>query len=603
MTAQIAKPWHDGEIRMHKKMGLLEHDNPVASSLTQKAAYSIQSAPLLAVGAIDGEGRPWTTVWGGGPGLGQPLGGSMVGVKTPVDALHDPVVQLLSSPRAGETGTAGPQSNAGKLMGGLIINLDTRKRDKLAGKMVAGAIATLEDDANGEAQAQAQYVFLIEESIGNCPKYLNRKDIRPAATHAKVLSDSPQLSKDAIEVIAKTDLFFVSSTQDYKDMDTNHRGGPIGFVRVTEDQEGSSVIVWPEYSGNRLYQTLGNLEITPLAGLVFPDFETGDVLYVTGKTETLVGKEANAVIPRSNLAVKLTVTAAKLVGEGLPFRGVPVEQSPYNPRLRPLAVEARLEFEPDKSATNSVKLLEQTPLTPTISRFRFSTNNPATYKAGQWVALDFSDELDIGYSHMRNDDPTSINDDFIRTFTVSSPPHPYKDLSDDNFEITARSVGSVTRFMFRQQARNGLEVSMRGFGGSFKIEQESGVTTPFIAGGVGITPVLAFLPSRDMSRFRLFWTLHIDDVNLAIDTVQRHPSLAKASEIYLTGIKDEESAGSKIEPLLHAGVSVQRRRLAKPDLNREDLGSIWHVCVGTGLRKTLLEWLSGKKVIYEDFNF
>ena len=104
------------------------------------------------------------------------------------------------------------------------------------------------------------------------------------------------------------------------DMDTNHRGGPPGFVRALSD-DTSTTLYWPEYSGNRLYQTLGNLQVTPLAGLCFPDFLTGDVLYVTGTTRILVGSDAADALPRSNLVVKLTVTAARLVTKGLPFQG------------------------------------------------------------------------------------------------------------------------------------------------------------------------------------------------------------------------------------------------------------------------------------------
>ena len=602
MSVQIGMPWHDGELCMHNKMGGLDADNPTHGALSQQGAFMLQQAPLLALGTLDDYGRPWTTVWGGEPGFARPLGGSMIGIKTPVDDGCDPVVEILCHSDKSQPSQSNPQQMAGKLMGGLTIDLDRRKRVKLAGKMVAGAVAIPEADQD-DAQAQMQLVTHIQQSLGNCPKYINRKDIKPAPVKGKVISESAKLPAEAISVIMGSDLFFVSTTQANKDMDTNHRGGPAGFVRATKDEIGASVIVWPEYSGNRLYQTLGNLEVTPLAGLVFPDFDTGDVLYVTGRTDTLVGKEANALIPRSNLAVKLTVTGARLVSQGLPFRGTAIEASPYNPRIRPLAEEAHLAFDKESHPENSVKLLEQTSITPTISRFRFSMNNPASFKAGQWVALDFSDELDTGYSHMRDDDPTSINDDFVRTFTVSSPPPPRDSLADDHFEITVRRVGNVTRFMFYQQARHGLEIPMRGFGGDFNIRQSGDGIVPFIAGGVGITPVLAFLPSLDVDRFKLFWTLNIDDINLAIDIIKRHPSLYQAIELFLTGIGDEQAASEAATPLTDAGVKMQFRRLMYSDLNRSNLGHVWHVCVGTSLRKTLLEWLAGQEVIYEDFNF
>ena len=55
-------------------------------------------------------------------------------------------------------------------------------------------------------------------------------------------------------------------------MDTNHRGGPPGFVRCLSGEDGYTKFVYPEYSGNRLYQSLGNLMLEPKSGFFFPDF-------------------------------------------------------------------------------------------------------------------------------------------------------------------------------------------------------------------------------------------------------------------------------------------------------------------------------------------
>ena len=603
MAVQIGMSWHDGELRIQNKLGGAGIDNPTNPSLSQQGALLLQQAPLLAVGTLDDQGRPWTTLWGGQPGFGMPLGASMVGIKTAVDDQHDPVIQTLCG-GAGQAGQQdGVQGMAGKLMSALIIDLDRRKRVKIVGRAVAGAVAVPENVREEKPQAQIQLVVRIDQSLGQCPKYINRKNITPSQPHSELVSDSALLGDRAKRLVSKADIFFISSSHADNDMDTNNRGGPAGFVRVSEDEDGKSIIVWPEYSGNRLYQTLGNLETTPLAGLVVPDFDSGDVLYVTGNTETLIGKAANSIIPRSNLAIKLTVTGAKLVQQGLPLRGEAIEPSPYNPRVRPLASETQFSFGEDKGASNSAKFLEQTVITPTITRFKLSMNNPASYKAGQWVALDFSEEMDMGYSHMRDDDPTSLNDDFVRTFTVSSPPPPRGDLTDDNFEITVRRVGRVTGFMSRLNVRTGLEVPMRGFGGDFTLHQKGHETIPFIAGGVGITAVLPFLPELEMSRFRLFWTLHIDDINLVSDTIKRHSPLASALEIFLTGVNDLEAANTASIFITEAGAKVNYRRLNKVDIQRPELGNTWHICVGTGLRKTLVEWLEGKEVVFEDFNF
>lgn len=60
--------------------------------------------------------------------------------------------------------------------------------------------------------------------------------------------------------------------------DASHWGGNPGFVQVSGDR-----LRWPDYRGNAMFNTLGNLESYPRAGLLFPDFETGATLQLTGR--------------------------------------------------------------------------------------------------------------------------------------------------------------------------------------------------------------------------------------------------------------------------------------------------------------------------------
>ena len=52
------------------------------------------------------------------------------------------------------------------------------------------------------------------------------------------------------------------------------------------------IVLTPVLPGNHMMNPLGNLFITPLAGIVFPSFSTGVVLYVTGKAKTPFGDAA-----------------------------------------------------------------------------------------------------------------------------------------------------------------------------------------------------------------------------------------------------------------------------------------------------------------------
>ncbi|CAN9089225.1 unnamed protein product [Alternaria alternata] len=458
MAFSIGMPWNEGEEKMHRLLRVPPQDNPTSAMLTPQASFMFQRAPLLALGTLDAQSRPWATLWGGEPGFSEQLGGGFIGTQTLVDGTNDPVVQaLISGNQKGEMTQA---KDGGKLVAGLAIDLMTRKRVKTAGRMIAGAIRDIDVEIEGEAdrkQEQIQLVTKIEQSLGNCPKYLNQYEIYPALVNAKSVSQSSALSKEGKELIARSDMFFLSTTTE-DDMDVNHRGGPPGFVRMID----SSTLVYPEYSGNRFYQSLGNLMLNPKIGIVFPDYETGDVLYLTGTTEILAGADAAALLPGSNLAVKITISECRFVANGLPFRGSKKIPSPYNPLVRTLASEGNIRGTLSVSHTMA-SLTKKEVLTPSIARFTFTVRDGITYQPGQWIALDFSKELDIGYEHMRDDDPGSLNDDFVRTFTISSMPN--KDHGKESeFEMTIRNVGTVTRFLFQQNERAGLEIGALGVG-------------------------------------------------------------------------------------------------------------------------------------------
>ncbi|KAG9669381.1 putative oxidoreductase, partial [Aureobasidium melanogenum] len=616
MAFYQALDFHEGEKIMQKRLRVPEMDNPTIPMLSPQASSMLQRAPLLAFGTLDSEGRPWTTVWGGRKGFSQPLGNSMIGIRTSVASKLDPVVEALVG--RDTNGEIVKEEGEGRLLSGLAIDLDTRKRVKLAGRMVAGTLGRANGDNDTddyEQQGILQLVARIDESLGNCPKYLNRRETSPAYPDPKLISDSVPLDKRAVELIHKVDLMFLS-TSSGSSMDTNHRGGPPGFVRCLSQEGGCTQFVYPEYSGNRLYQSLGNMCLDPKAGFCFPDFDTGNCLFVTGHTEVLFGREAAEVMPRSNLAVRVTITAARLVASVLPFRGNTGEFSSYNPVVRYLASEQAINRTEIQNANhNTAKLLSQTPLTPTISRFKFGLSNAGTYTAGQYVTIDFSDHLDVGYSHMRDDDPRSQNDDFVRTFTVSSPPglppHPSKRLVDDEFEITIRKVGVVTDFLFKhglglEASRFELEIGIKGFGGSFVVEQT--VEKPdiaFIAAGVGITPLMPCLHSLKLNNLQLLWTLRAVDLGLAVDTLEGNRDLATSLTLFVTGISpDDEEQKAGIKKLTDYGVQIVYRRMEKSDL--EPLMpriERWYVCTGASQRSTILQWLNGQEVLYEDYSF
>lgn len=158
--------WHEGEEQIHSLLRVPYQENPTSPFLTPGAAYLLQTSPLLAVGALDDQGQPWTTVWGGEPGFARSIAQSVIGVNTLVDRLHDPVVGALMSGQA--DGEVSLHHERGKMVSGLAIDLAKRKRVKLFGRMVGSALDRLnsvpEDENRGAGQVQL--ALKIEQSLG-----------------------------------------------------------------------------------------------------------------------------------------------------------------------------------------------------------------------------------------------------------------------------------------------------------------------------------------------------------------------------------------------------------------------------------------------------
>ncbi|KAF6523833.1 hypothetical protein HZS61_012332 [Fusarium oxysporum f. sp. conglutinans] len=488
-----------------------------------------------------------------------------------------------------------PNGGEGKRMAGLSIDLETRDRVKLVGNMIAGA--TVEE---GRA---VQMAMAVTESLGNCPKYLNKKDVVPNEMAPELVSDKLPLSQEALDLVAAADMFFLSSTNGVT-MDTNHRGGSPGFMRIIKNEDDGLELIYPEFSGNRLYQTLGNFRVNPLVGIAIPDYNTANVLYATGSASILVGDEASSYLARTKLAVKILITAAKFVKSGLPFRGALGEYSPYNPPVRHLLSEHDAHIADASSNGITASLTKREVLTPSIDRYTFelsSTQPINAWHAGQYITLDFEQEVSSGYSHMADHDPQSINDDYIRTFTVSSPQENSKEV-----QITTRKHGPVTNFLRKHNPRVPLEIPVIGFGGEegFRIPLESnGSQSVFIAAGVGITPVLAQAPAvlQHKAPFALLWTLRYEDLPLATDTFSRIPGLSNVTTLFVTGQRDKVDLLEEVE---QAGTRVVKRRITADDVERfKGQNARFFLCTAPALLAALEGWLLGEKVVWEDFGY
>lgn len=253
MPALLATDFHEGEAAMRQLLKVPPGQNPTTPGLPPHYAMRVSQSPLLAVGTLDEHLRPWTTLWGGERGFAGPVAPDVLGLSGTVDTTHDPVFEAFwRGADERDAGLVQPNGGEGVSMSALAIDLETRNRVKLAGKMIAGA-----DKGAGGVQAAMH----VEESLGNCPKYLNKKVVSSHEPNPQLVSDELPLGQEAVALLGRADMFFLSSTNG-RTMDTNHRGGPKGFVMVARNEEGAVELVYPECEFRLCLFNFDHLDLT-----------------------------------------------------------------------------------------------------------------------------------------------------------------------------------------------------------------------------------------------------------------------------------------------------------------------------------------------------
>ena len=289
--------YHEGELAVQAKAGVTHMAERVGRGITDNARFFeafLNQVDLAVAGTVDKGGRVWAS-----PLVGELGFISLIGSQTVYFQTSDEIVveNISADPR----------------LGVLAIDSLTRGRVRL----------------NGRAEIRGGGVVLHTEQVyGNCPKYIQKRDLtlrsnlaQPSVEHAGTLS--PELRV----WIGKADTFFIASRHPTSGADASHRGGQPGFIEV----EGN-VLRWPDYQGNMMFNTLGNLHANPNAGLLFIDFGSGDTLQLFGQAAILWDEASTLAFKGAERVVSFTVEGVRVVRGGVPLRGKVLEYSPYNPR-------------------------------------------------------------------------------------------------------------------------------------------------------------------------------------------------------------------------------------------------------------------------------
>ena len=91
----------------------------------------------------------------------------------------------------------------------------------------------------------------------------------------------------------------------------------------------------PDYSGNRMFQTLGNLAVNPRTGLLFVNWETGSALQLSGRAQIVWDAQALRSRPGAERLVEVTVDAVREHERAMPARWSLIEPYRRNPPVNP----------------------------------------------------------------------------------------------------------------------------------------------------------------------------------------------------------------------------------------------------------------------------
>lgn len=299
--------YHEGELAVQARAGVQIEASRIGRGISPTippiAQAFLRNQRMVVASSVDTQERVWTSLLTGAPGF----------LKTP----DEETIEIDATPLPGDPLAENIQEDAA--IGLLAIEFATRRRMRANGYVVDGL---------------DHIVIHTQQVYSNCPKYIQVRSL-----HAKHHRSQPasvrrtkRLTEGQRQWIEQADTFFIGTYHAEGGADASHRGGLPGFVRVENTGEDMDRLVFPDYSGNRMFQTLGNLSINPHAGLLFLDFTNGNTLQLTGRARVHWDQEKVATFAGAERVVEYDIDEVIEMEGANPLLGQLVEYSPKLPR-------------------------------------------------------------------------------------------------------------------------------------------------------------------------------------------------------------------------------------------------------------------------------
>jgi len=245
---------HPGELLVQERVGVTREAQRLAGILGQAYLMGavgrfLAEREVVFISAQDDDGHLWTSPVFGPPGFCQGHGRDLTLAATVVGT--DPLRELCS----------------GRPVGMLVIDFARRRRLRINGTVSRSG-------PDGIAIA-------VQQAYPNCPRRITPRELHwdtstPAGSPEPTRPGTGLDPEDVAQIVA-ADTFVLGTVHPERGADTSHRGGEPGFVRCAEGR-----LWWPDYGGNNLFNSLGNLVVNPAASLLFVDFDAGTSLQLAG---------------------------------------------------------------------------------------------------------------------------------------------------------------------------------------------------------------------------------------------------------------------------------------------------------------------------------
>lgn len=259
--------YHSGELDIQEKVGEQLQANSNGKVITNKiikgAVNFLEKQPMAIVSTVDNQKRVWTSLLVGDYGFISVNTESSLSFKK--NMIYSNTEDIFFK-----------NCVENSFIGCLFIELETRRRFRING-LVKTTNNTIDID--------------VLEAYPNCPKYIQQRVISSPEGFFKVSSNTTTgaaFTPNIHKWITSSDTLFVGSQSTNQRMDASHRGGNPGFIEILNE----TTLKIPDYAGNSMYNTFGNITQNPNTGLLFIDFKTKSTLQLTGKAWLLFNQNS-----------------------------------------------------------------------------------------------------------------------------------------------------------------------------------------------------------------------------------------------------------------------------------------------------------------------